>query len=48
MHLLYQKTLQEEPYTYVCQGEGPITIENLIKYIDGSLKDIKQILVYTR
>mgnify|MGYP001163961416 FL=1 len=40
---LPKKTLQEEPYTYVCQGEGPITIENLIKYIDGSLKDIKQI-----
>ena len=40
---LPKKTLQEEPYTYVCQGEGPITVENLIKYIDGSLKDIKQI-----
>ena len=27
---LPKKNLQEEPYTYVCQGEGPITIENLI------------------
>ena len=36
---LPKKTLEEEPYTYVCQGEGPITIVKLINYLkNGSLK----------
>ena len=40
---LPKKTLEEEPYTYVCQGEGPITIKNLVDYLDGTIKDIKNI-----
>ena len=28
---LPQRTLQEEPYTYVCQGEGPYTILHLLE-----------------
>ena len=40
---LPKKTLEEEPYNYVCQGEGPLTIEYLIKFIDKKLKDIKKI-----
>ena len=26
---LPQRTLKDEPYTFVCQGEGPLTIEGL-------------------
>ena len=37
---LPKKTLEEEPYSYVCQGEGPITVESLLKFINGSIKDI--------
>lgn len=29
---LPKKTLIEEPYSFVCQGEGPKTIENLLSY----------------
>ena len=27
---LPKRTLEEEPYTYVCQGEGPLTVEGLL------------------
>ena len=27
---LPKRTLEEEPYTYVCQGEGPLTVEVLV------------------
>ena len=30
---LPKKTLEEEPYDFVCQGEGPITIVKLIEHI---------------
>ena len=40
---LPKKTLEEEPYDYVCQGEGPLTIEYLIQFIDQKLKDVKKI-----
>ena len=30
---LPKRTLEEEPYTFVCQGEGPQTLENLIEVI---------------
>jgi len=30
---LPKKTLEEEPYNFVCQGEGPVTIEKLIEHI---------------
>ena len=44
MHLLYQKkTLEEEPYTYVCQGEGPLTVIELISFLKGKTKDLKKI-----
>lgn len=36
---LPKRTLEEEPYKFVCQGEGPITIEKLLLSIkDGSNK----------
>ena len=31
---LPKRTLEEEPYTFVCQGEGPITIEHLLKALN--------------
>lgn len=40
---LPQQTLKEEPYDYVCQGEGPLTIMNLIDFIKGKNFDIKKI-----
>tara|TARA_B100001996_G_scaffold377697_1_gene360717 strand:- start:3129 stop:4646 length:1518 start_codon:yes stop_codon:yes gene_type:complete len=40
---LPKKTLEEEPYTYVCQGEGPLTVIELIKFLSGKTKDIKKI-----
>ena len=41
-HLSTSKTnFEEEPYTYVCQGEGPITIKYLIDYFNAN-KDIKK------
>ena len=30
---LPKKTLEEEPYDFVCQGEGPLTIEKLIDHL---------------
>jgi len=30
---LPKRTLEEEPYTYVCQGEGPLTVEGLVNFI---------------
>lgn len=40
---LPEKTILEEPYDYVCQGEGPLTIINLIDFIKGKINDIKKI-----
>jgi len=33
-----KKTLEEEPYNYVCQGEGPLTVLELINFLKGILK----------
>lgn len=35
---LPKKTLIEEPYTFVCQGEGPKTIENLLYFFKNKKK----------
>ena len=40
---LPRKTLEEEPYKYVCQGEGPITIEKLLKNIKFSNPKLESI-----
>jgi radical SAM superfamily enzyme YgiQ (UPF0313 family) len=32
---LPERTLREEPYTYVCQGEGPYTALGLIEHLNG-------------
>jgi hypothetical protein len=32
---LPERTLREEPYTYVCGGEGPDTVHGLIRYLKG-------------
>ena len=32
------RTLQQEPYDYVCQGEGPYTVFDLYKFIKGEIK----------
>jgi len=32
---LPKKTLEEEPYDFVCQGEGPITIAKVIDHLKG-------------
>jgi len=32
---LPERTLREEPYTYVCQGEGPHTVLGLIEHLEG-------------
>ena len=37
------RTLKEEPYDYVCNGEGPLTIEKLIENIKKGKKDYDQI-----
>ena len=37
---LPKRTLEEEPYNFVCQGEGPITISNLIDVIKNNKKEI--------
>lgn len=40
---LPKRTLLEEPYTYVCQGEGPHTVLGLLQALQGktdSLKDV--------
>ena len=40
---LPEQTIKEEPYDYVCQGEGPLTIINLIDFIKGKVNDIKKV-----
>ena len=40
---LPKKTLEEEPYDFVCQGEGPITIHNLIENLKNNKIRIDQI-----
>ena len=40
---LPKKTLEEEPYNYVCQGEGPLTVLELINFLKGKTKDLKKI-----
>ena len=40
---LPKRTLLEEPYTFVCQGEGPLTIQELIKIIKKGSKDYKNV-----
>jgi len=35
---LPQRTLLEEPYTYVCQGEGPYTVTGLVSALKGECK----------
>ncbi len=40
---LPKRTLEEEPYDFVCQGEGPLTISNLIEIIKGNKKDYSKI-----
>ncbi len=40
---LPRRTLLEEPYTYVCQGEGPQTVLGLVRVLKdnrGSLRDV--------
>lgn len=32
---LAERTLREEPYTYVCQGEGPYTVLGLVEHLKG-------------
>lgn len=36
------RTLNEEPYDYVCQGEGPYTVYELYQYLNGQL-DLKNV-----
>ena len=46
---LPKRTLQEEAYTYVCQGEGPKTIEGLVKHLKNEkikLSDIRGLWYY--
>ena len=40
---LPSRTLLEEPYTFVCQGEGPITVEELIKLLKKGKKNYKDV-----
>jgi radical SAM superfamily enzyme YgiQ (UPF0313 family) len=41
---LPKRTLIEEPYTFVCQGEGPKTIEKLLIYLKNkNAKDLKDV-----
>ena len=40
---LPKKTLEEEPYNFVCQGEGPVTIEKLIEHITKSKTRLEDI-----
>ena len=37
------RTLKEEPYNFVCQGEGPITIEQLLKVLKKGSKNFSRI-----
>jgi len=40
---LPKRTLEEEPYDFVCQGEGPITIFNLILEIKNNKENYEKI-----
>ena len=40
---LPKRTLEEEPYDFVCQGEGPITISGLIDVIKNNKKSYDKI-----
>ena len=40
---LPERTLKEEPYDFVCQGEGPITIVNLIDHIKNNKIKLEEI-----
>ncbi len=40
---LPERTLKEEPYTFVCQGEGPLTIEKLLKKIKEGKKNYEDV-----
>nr|ABZ06234.1 putative Radical SAM superfamily protein [uncultured marine microorganism HF4000_007I05] len=40
---LPKKTLEEEPYNFVCQGEGPITITKLIENIKNGKFKLEEI-----
>ena len=40
---LPKRTLEEEPYDFVCQGEGPITIAGLIDAIKNNKKSYEKI-----
>ena len=40
---LPKKTLEEEPYDFVCQGEGPITITKLIDHIKNNKTKLENI-----
>ena len=40
---LPRRTLNEEPYDFVCNGEGPITVEKLLKNIKDNKKNYENI-----
>ena len=40
---LPKRTLEEEPYDFVCQGEGPLTIEGLIDHIKNNKTKLENI-----
>src|SRR6266487_6189973 len=40
---LPERTLREEPYTYVCQGEGPYTVLGLLESLKFGKPGVKEI-----
>lgn len=40
---LPKRTLEEEPYTFVCQGEGPLTIEKLFLELKTGKRDFSKV-----
>jgi radical SAM superfamily enzyme YgiQ (UPF0313 family) len=40
---LPKRTLLEEPYTYVCQGEGPYTVLGLLNVLRGKNSSLKEV-----
>ena len=40
---LPKRTLEEEPYTFVCQGEGPLTIEKLFFELKTGKRDFSKV-----
>lgn len=40
---LPMRTLLEEPYTYVCQGEGPYTVLGLLDVLQGKKGSLKEV-----